>query len=341
MSTAPVFVVGVPRSGTTLLRRLLNAHPSLHLTFEASYFTLVRSLPSRVTASAFRDAWVGSLPFAWQRVPTHERSIAAPVGPPPRDPRWMTALMAYCARRQGKTRWGDKSPFHLYELGPILHAFPDARVVHIVRDPVAVVRSQHTVPWAGINLLATAVSVRSALDAVEPFRDRICEVRLEDLLRDRAGELKRILAFCALDWSDRVLDPERYAPRDEPPVPWLATGPRERASLPARPAMLPVDAYRISRITGQQRERYGYAPLPPVGRSAWGHLTRAVTDVRELCRVFLALARLRRVVYRWPRPAALEVFDAVNALYPEAVLACSPAERTQLRSWLRSPDSLG
>ena len=336
VSNAPVFIVGAPRSGTTLLRRLLNSHPDLHLTFEASYFNVVKAMPRGLDAAAFRDAWIHSLPFAWQRVSAAAVEEAAPAELPPRDPRWLTALMAHCAKCHGKSRWGDKSPLHVYEVGALLEAFPDARIVHIVRDPVAVVRSLHSVPWAGINLFATAVTVRVALDAVKPFRDHICEVRLEDLLADQAGELRRILDFCALPWSDQVLDPDTHAPGDAPPLPWLATRSPDRAQLPARPTLLPEDAYRISRITAPQRRRYGYAPLPKAGRSPLGHLHRAWTDVRELLGVFLALRRLRRVLHGRPRPDPVAVFDAVNSLHPDAVLACSPAERARLVDWLHS-----
>lgn len=341
MSTAPVFIVGAPRSGTTLLRRMLNAHPALHLTFEASYFSLIRSMRRRISAEAFREAWTGSLPFAWQRVSPEALSVAAPPGLPPRDPRWFTALMTYSAKRYGKARFGDKTPLHMYELGALFEAFPDARVIHIVRDPVAVVRSHLAVPWAGLNVLGTAISVRSALDAVKPFRDRIHEVRLEDLLSAPEAELRGVLEFCALEWSDHVLDPEQHAPHDEPPVPWLATRSSDRASLPARPTLSPADAWRVSRITAPQRRRYGYAPLAPVKRSVRGHVVRALTDIRELSSVCVALWRLRRVLRRWPRPDAMEVFDAVTALRPGAALACSPAQRSRFRSWLRTAHPMG
>ena len=223
----------------------------------------------------------------------------------------------------------------------MFEAFPGAHVIHIVRDPVSVVRSQLAVPWAGLNVLGTALSVRSALEAVKPYRDRIHEVRLEDLLASPETELRRVLQFCALEWSDHVLDPEQHAPHDEPPVPWLATRSSDRASLPARPTLSPADAWRVSRITAPQRRRYGYVPLEPVKRSAWGHLVRAATDVREVAIGLMGLWRLRRVLHRWPRPDAMEVFDAVTSLRPDAALACSPAQRSRFRSWLRTAHPMG
>ena len=337
MPRSPIFVVGAPRSGTTLLWRLLNAHPQVHLTFEASFFNLAKAVPARMRSAEFRDAWTASLPFAWQRVA--DLDAAAPHGLPARDPRYFEALMTHCAEVRGKTRWGDKSPAHVYEVGALLDAFPDARVVHIVRDPVAVVRSLHSVPWAGVNLFANALTVRLALDAVEPFRSRIHEVRLEALVDDRSGVMQGVLDFCGLPWDDAVLAPSTST--DTPPVPWLVTRTALRQNLPARPALSPEDAYRVSRITAPQRARYGYEPLPHAGRSLWGHLARAATDVRELWSVGWSLLALRRVLKRRPRPSSITVFDAVNALHPDAVLACTPADRQRLIAWLRTPVETG
>lgn len=341
MHAPPVFVVGAPRSGTTLLRRLLNAHPDLHLTFEASFFNLARAVPRGMDAAEFRRAWVQSLPFAWQRVAPGALARAAPEGLPARDPRYLTALMAHCAQRLGKSRWGDKSPTHVYEVGALLEAFPGARVVHIVRDPVAVVRSLHSVPWAGVNLFGNTVTVRLALDAVRPFRSRIHEVRLEDLLAEPEATLRSILAFCDLPWSSQVLDADAHAPADAPPVPWLRTRSADRAALPARVELHPADAYRISRITAPQRARYGYPPLATVPRTLGGHFRRAWRDIVELAQVGRQLLQLRRVLKARPRPSAVAVFDAVNALHPEATLACTPAERAHLVEWLCTPATAG
>jgi hypothetical protein len=339
VAAPPVFIVGAPRSGTTLLRRLLNAHPELHLTFEASFFAVVKAMPPPLAESNFREAWVRSLPFVWQRVPDADLPVAAPVGLSPRDPRWFEALMRYCAQRAGKSRWGDKTPLHVYELDALFAAFPNARVVHIVRDPVAVVRSLQTVPWGSQNLFACSLAVRAALDAVRPFRSRIHEVRLEDLLADREGVLRETLAYCDLPWSDHVLDPDHHAPVDVPPLPWLSTRAADRAQLPVRSTLVPADAYRLSRITAPQRERYGYAPVPHAGRTLGGHVARAVQDLRELADLARSLMELQRVARRWP--AAPEAFDAISTLHPGAALACSVAERQRFVDWLSTPGDLG
>ena len=339
MSGPPVFVVGAPRSGTTLLRRLLNQHPELHLTFEASFFSVCRSVPGGISDAEFRRAWMASLPVAWQRVHPQHLSTAVPEGLPARDPAYLRSLMEHCARRVGKVRFGDKSPLHVSEVGSLLAAFPDARVVHIVRDPVAVVRSLWTVPWSPQNLLANALTVRSALEAIEPHRPHILELRLEDFLADRPAAMKRVLEHCELPWSDRCLEPE--GEDDAPPVPWLTTQDRDRGQLPNRPALEPADAYRISRVTAPQRARYGYAPLAHVGRSMGGHLRRALVDLVELRRLASALWALQRTLKQRPRPSAMVMFDAVNGLHPDALLACSSVDRERMANWFRASHPSG
>ena len=341
--SSPVFIVGVPRSGTTLLRRHLNAHPELHLTFEASWFGVRASQPKGWTAADKARGWEHSLSFAWQRLPV-EAVRATPLEGVDcaADHAAFARLMRCSAEGRGKPRWGDKSPAHITHVGSLLSAFPDARIVHIVRDPVRVVQSLLAVPWGNPSILGNALTVRALLNRVAPFRAQIHEVRLEDLLADPSTELRRILSFCDLPWSDRVLDPDAHLIEDTPPLPWLRTRSRDRAQVRPRPELAPVERHRVARVTAQARERYGYPELPRVSRgSLRAHLVRAVTDIREGIQVMRFLAGLRRLLRTRPGPSAVDLFDAVNRFHPEAALSCSAAERQQLVDWLRTEAKSG
>ena len=336
----PVFVVGVPRSGTTLLRRHLNAHPDLHLTFEASWFGVRASQPKGWTPAERRVGWERSLSLAWQRASLDK---IAPVEVDPgvcADPHLPYArLMKRCAQRAGKARWGDKSPAHITHVGSLLESFPGCRIVHIVRDPVRVVESLLAVPWGNPSILGNALTVRALLKRVAPFRDRIHELRLEDLLADRRGALADVLDFCDLPWSEQVLDPDTFAVEDTPPLPWLRTRSADRAQAHERPRLPPVDRHRVARVTAQARHSYGYPELDRVSRGSLGaHLQRAWTDIREGVSVVRFLMGLRRQLHTLPGPDAVSLFDAVNHFHVDAALACTPEQRAHLVNWL-SPDA--
>lgn len=335
--SAPIFVVGAPRSGTTLMRRYLNAHPDVHLTFEASFFALRRTFPSDWSPKRRRAFLENSLGMAWQRIPADVVPSLFPQTWDGSSPAPFEAQMRYCAERAGARVWGDKSPVHTQHIGAILAAWPNARVIHIVRDPVAVCASLFTVPWANPNLFSNAMGVRYALNAVEPFRDRIHEVRLEDLLADPEPALRGALDFCGLDWHPALLSALSQTADDAPPLPWLVTTSAERNRVRPRSKVPDVDLDRIARLTRPQRARYGYSPVPRLSRTLGGHLLRAWIDILELTQAGRYLWGLKSLLRQDPTPAPLVRFDAYNRFHAGASLACLPEERAALETWLSQP----
>jgi hypothetical protein len=142
----PVFVIGCPRSGTTLLQVLIDlntdyAIPPESFVFEryAPLLATPRVLPpdqvERLGALLARDnrlqLWglpPEFLPRFDGRGPTSSREI-------------VTEFFAAYARFRGKGRWGEKTPQHAWHVPEILAAFPRAKIVHILRDPRDVVAS--------------------------------------------------------------------------------------------------------------------------------------------------------------------------------------------------------
>jgi hypothetical protein len=149
----PIFVVGMQRSGTTLLQGMLGAHPNIAAPPEMHYFFRVVSLAD----------WFGDLHVDENlRRALHE--TLNPVTPMLVDcgfdeealyekarnaPRDLAALldvvMSDFAQRHGKRRWSEKTPNQA--AGAVWALFPDAQVLHIVRDPRDVVASSLRMPW--------------------------------------------------------------------------------------------------------------------------------------------------------------------------------------------------
>jgi hypothetical protein len=160
--SAPVFVVGASRSGTNLVRALLNAHSALWVSGETHYFDDLRPrLPQDGTtrlAGADRDrcesyflalshrAFGQEGDPAESTVPVAElRRLAEELGGS--GDAYFEALCRIRAHRHERERWGEKTPRHVYRIDELLAAFPAAKVVCLVRDPRAVVASYRD--WHG------------------------------------------------------------------------------------------------------------------------------------------------------------------------------------------------
>ncbi|MGH3387537.1 MAG: sulfotransferase family protein, partial [Actinomadura sp.] len=151
----PIFVVGCPRSGTTLLQLMLHAHPRIAIPPETRFL-----LPAFDTRHAFGDLcdeanlrelarWIAEdkatkfddLGLDPDRI--IEEIVA---GPPTVGTAMATVFQAY-AQRFGKPRWGDKRPSYIRRLDVILRMFPDAQIVHLIRDGRDCVASLMEMPW--------------------------------------------------------------------------------------------------------------------------------------------------------------------------------------------------
>ncbi|MEY3209906.1 MAG: hypothetical protein RIT28_387 [Pseudomonadota bacterium] len=262
---APIFIVGTGRSGTSLLRALLNAHPNIYITQEAGFFMWLPRLRRAKTA----EAWLRG----YQRTAAGALLGALPVQAPPGAPRSeavevVTAMMQAKAARFGRGRFGDKTPMHIARLDAIFAAYPDAKVVHVVRHPVPTVVSMMEMPWASNSALLNALLVRGAVDAVRPYTERVLELRLESLLESPREVLGRVLAFVGEPWDEAVLHHSERAPFEEDPrLPWLIDAERPlRAPGAGRAVPLgPRLTRRVEAICAPLMSRFGYAPWPEPG----------------------------------------------------------------------------
>ena len=148
MTDAPVFVVGIARSGTTLLSAMLSAHSRLDCGPESRFFARFRHLDQRA-----RDRILD--PLTWPRPavdfiaslrnqghPINELfDLTLPeigtylAGRQPSVAAMLASLTELHAHRAGKARWVEKTPRHLLMTGTLRELWPDARIVRIVRDP--------------------------------------------------------------------------------------------------------------------------------------------------------------------------------------------------------------
>ena len=215
----PVFVVGCPRSGTTLLSLMLHAHPRIAIPPESRFLISTwrarerfgdlstpqqcRALARAVTRKGSRLRDLGLDPQAVRR-----RILAAP---PTLGSAFGTVFAMY-AEQHDKVRWGDKRPLYYQEVDVLLRLFPDAQVVHIVRDPRAVVASLDTMPWWPFDTVGSAASWSQAEHCAQRDSRRLpadvfTTVRYESLVARPEQELRRLCAFLGEEFDPAMLAP--------------------------------------------------------------------------------------------------------------------------------------
>jgi hypothetical protein len=134
------------------------------------------------------------------------RSVADEIiaGPPTLGSALEIAWRAY-ARRLGKPRWGDKRPGYVQHIDALLRLFPDAQIVHMIRDGRHCVAELKGTSWWRMGVYHAIATWTQAIDAGETAARRLTpssytEVRYERLAADPEGELRRLCAFLSEDY---------------------------------------------------------------------------------------------------------------------------------------------
>ena len=195
----PIFVIGAQRSGTTLLRLMLDAHPDVAIGPETAF---ARGVDAVVESPFFGHGEQWYRDYGWSREQL-EREAAALYG----------QVFSSWARSMGAVRWGEKTPVHRYHIPRLAQWFPDAQFVGVVRHPGAVASSRERwgYEWEA-SLRDWAASSRHLVDAAEALPDdQVMLLRYEDLVGDPEGAM----AAC---WgsSASVVGPRRGAPPGAP-----------------------------------------------------------------------------------------------------------------------------
>lgn len=193
----PVLIVGTMRSGSTLLRLMLDRHERLSIGPESGFMGLARAAYD-IPGWSRGQAWYERYGATRDRIDEHVRAIVEDV------------LGGHAAER-GAARWGDKTPFHVWHLEDLVRLFPDAALIGIVRHPGATLvstRRWRYTPEDAISkwVRANAEIVRRA-HAFGPDRMRV--VRYEDLVLAPRPTLTALLELLEEPWSDRLLEEHR------------------------------------------------------------------------------------------------------------------------------------
>jgi hypothetical protein len=255
------FVVGCGRSGTTLVRALLDAHPELAVPDESYFpvwFARKRNryeLGDRFALSRFVDDLLVHEQFGrWGLAPDTVRSALSDAAPTS-YPDAIRACFQLYARNQGKARYGDKTPVFVMHIPLLSSMFSEAVFVHIIRDGRDVALSRTEASWGTTRLDHEALLWRNQVekghaDGLALGSARYMELRYEDLLDDPERIARELCTFVGLEFDSSMLN---YYERAAPLVGTLAI-PTEHQNL-LRPPTKGLRDWR-SQLTASQSARF-------------------------------------------------------------------------------------
>jgi plasmid stabilization system protein ParE len=284
------FIVGTGRSGTTLLQAMLTSHPRIAIPPETKFFQ--RHDPGAAASSrrtepepgsavdepplddARFDAWLEGylasedftdLGLDRDLVESHLREAS------PRNARGLfLALLTACRTVSNKPRLGEKSPLHARCVPRIRAVLPEAKFIHIYRDPRDVVASMRGMDWTQGTVRGLArtwfKTLREHLVCLrEVPEDHYTGVRLETLIEQPEDELRRLCAFLGEDFDPAMLDFHQrsnvgYAERE---ADWKEGTRRplgNQSTSRFRHDLTMRQIAQVERIVGPLLERFEYEP---------------------------------------------------------------------------------
>jgi Tfp pilus assembly protein PilF len=196
-SSVPVFIIGMPRSGTTLIEQILASHPEV---FGAGELDEIDNCVARLGSD---------------NVAVRYPEVVSSTTSPRLRQFGMSYVSAISALTPKATRVVDKMPKNFLFAGLIHLALPNAKIIHVYRDPLDTCFSCFSKLFAGAqrysyDLRELGRFYRAYESLMEHWRKVLppsvmLDVRYEQLIADVEGEARRMIAHCGLEWNDTSL----------------------------------------------------------------------------------------------------------------------------------------
>jgi hypothetical protein len=205
------FVVGVGRSGTTLLRLMLDSHPELAIPAETHF---VPAVIERGRAGGRGGELVDAIVAAraWSDFGLEAELLRERVAelPEPDAPSVLRAFFGLCAERERKPRWGDKTPAYVRRMPMIGAELAEARFVHLIRDGRDVALSRRRRGMGASKPMAETARlwrrrIEDARGQARRLRGRYLELRYEDLVAAPEPALRSVCDLVELEFDPAML----------------------------------------------------------------------------------------------------------------------------------------
>ncbi len=217
MDVDPFFIVGSERSGTTMLRLMLNEHSRLFIPPESHFLEgLVRKFPrSKPVSDGELDQMISEVVSSrrWQDWGEDPEALKQYL----KDknvqtlPDLIDSVFRFCSGCDDSMRWGDKTPKYVYSINEIAETYPRARFIHIVRDGRDVCVSMLNTQWLGGSIRQISEHWCSATQAASDAElllgeDRYLQISYEDLVCHSESALKKVCGFIGEEYQSNMLE---------------------------------------------------------------------------------------------------------------------------------------
>ena len=272
----PVFVVGVDRSGTTLLSLIISSHPLIAIPYEShfivamaeKYGTDIAPLPAikqqDLLANIINQPYVKDWDY---EINSENIELTANDN----VSNIIEKVYKNYARQAGKSIWGDKSPDNTPHIDSLNKLYPDAKYIHIIRDGRDVADSIKGQHWGGSSLPVTlrhwdrtVTLADKMLGMLAPAQ--VHSLRFEDLVSSPEESVRAITSFLGVAYSPDMLTD--YSTSAEEKVGDRISGHHAHLKEALSPSqafkwqhkMSPVDQSIAYEIVGETLQKYGYLP---------------------------------------------------------------------------------
>jgi Sulfotransferase family len=305
----PIFIVGYPRSGTTLVQALIATQENVVSFEETHFFGRVRKglrlKGDRILPDCLADAVErirGRVSFS-KNAERHVRSLAETTGLSPKM-FFETIVIDNLAARIGLSglrtvRWMEKTPEHVQQIDVIRRYYPRAQFIYVMRDPEKSIlsRRKHFTfnQEAGWPIEKHAEKWLHGVRMAEKYRalkpQAVLIVKLEDITRNPVEEVQKICRFLHLRFDRGRLDAHKEVAKTlyYPWETWKAAAGEEilpALALREDEHLCPSDRQKLNILAGPELKRYGYLPaVTPVEKAPRLSLRRLSPDWRRLLRL--------------------------------------------------------
>lgn len=283
-SNQPIFIIGVHRSGTTLLRYMLSSHSRIFIPPESDFIPrFFRKKPHQplgerriaeilhiiFTQYRFRFEWQGQPPAPADLQPIYKET-------PPKPAAFLDALYGLYALQNGAPRWGDKTPIYASYVSLLYDLFPQAQFIHIIRDArdaaVSLLekyadREFHIdIYFAARNYVRRVQHIQDTAKRIPP--KQYIEVQYEALVQKPEAHLRTICDFLGEDFEPAMLQQEKLARERIPTDSHFFANVRNPINTQSvgrwREKLTPRDLRLLQHIAGAKMVELGY-PLEDAG----------------------------------------------------------------------------
>lgn len=212
----PIFIIGSPRSGTTLLRFILSSHPRIFIPGETGFIPyLAKNFKGELTRNQTEQLLrlIGKLNIHWKDLVTDINHFYQSL-PAPTLRNVLDKIYKMIIKPHGAVRWGDKTPLYIRYIPSIISIFPEAQFIHLIRDGRDCVISAQN-KWGKDHIYMDnyyllknwVTNVQKGINAGQYLNhDQYIEIHYENLVKNPLDTLQRVCEFVREDLISNMLD---------------------------------------------------------------------------------------------------------------------------------------